>query len=55
MANEKFTKVIQLIRAVFELLSELIPIADDALDIIGRVSQIVADYKEQKEQLRDDN
>lgn len=53
MANDKFTSVIALIRAVFQLIADLVPIADDALDLIGRISQIVADYKATKESVND--
>lgn len=49
MAKNDFKTVIALIRAFFKLLTELVPIAGDCLDIIDRISAVVQDYKAEKE------
>lgn len=53
MANDKFTKVLRLIKEVFGLIADLIPVVDVALDAIASARQLIADFK--KEQISDDN
>lgn len=48
MAKNDFKTVIALIRAFFKLITDLVPIAGDCLDLIDRISQIIADYKAEK-------
>ena len=48
MANEKFSKVIQLIRAVCELIADLIPVADSALLAIQSARDLIANFKEEQ-------
>lgn len=45
MAKTKFAEVLDLIRAVLALITELVPIASDAIGLINRVREVVADYK----------
>ena len=54
MANDKFSKVVQLIKEVFGLLADLIPMADTALDLVASARRLIADFKE-KNGLSDDN
>lgn len=46
MAKTKFAEVLDLIRAVLALITELVPIASDAIGLVNRVREVVADYKE---------
>lgn len=45
MAKTKFAEVLDLIRAVLALITELVPIASDAIGLVNRVREVVADYK----------
>lgn len=45
MAKTKFAEVLDLIKAVLALITELVPIASDAVGLVNRVRQVVADYK----------
>lgn len=54
MANEKFTKVIQLIRAVCELIADLIPVADSALVAIESARNLIAKFKEEQDRLNEE-
>lgn len=47
MANEKFSNILRLIRAVFELIAELIPVADVALGAVETALQAVKDFKKE--------
>ena len=49
MANDKFSKIVQLIREVVGLIADLVPIADTALDLIQDVRKLVNDFKEKRE------
>lgn len=49
MANDKFSKIVQLIREVIGLIADLVPMADTALDLIQDVRKLVADFKERRE------
>lgn len=48
MANEKFTKIIQLIRAVCELIADLIPVVDTALVAVQSARDLIAQFKEEQ-------
>lgn len=52
MANDKFTKVIQLIRAICELIADLIPVADTALVAIESARNLIERFKEEQEQVK---
>lgn len=45
MAKSKFAEVLDLIKAVLALITELVPIASDAIGLVNRVREVVADYK----------
>lgn len=53
MAKNDFREVLRLIRAFFQLITELVPIAGDCLDIVDRIIAVVQDYKAEKA-LKDD-
>ena len=55
MAKNDFKTVLALIRAFFQLLTELVPIASDCLDIVDRITAVVQDYKAEKAELKDVN
>lgn len=48
MANDKFEKVIRLIREVIGLITDLIPVADTALELIETVRDTVRKFKEEQ-------
>lgn len=52
MANDKFSKILRLIKEVFGLIADLIPVVDVALDAVATARQLIADF--QKTQV-DDN
>lgn len=54
MAKNDFREVLRLIKAFFNLITELVPIAGDCLDIVDRIISVVQDYKAEKA-LSDDN
>ena len=53
MANDKFNKIVQLIREVIGLLADLIPVADTALDLVQDVRRLVQEFKEKQQDLTD--
>lgn len=53
MANEKFSKIVQLIREVIGLIADLIPMADTALELVESARKLIADFKEKREELND--
>lgn len=48
MANDKFSKILLLIKEVFALIADLIPVVDVALDAIASARQLIADFKEKQ-------
>lgn len=48
MANDKFEKVIRLIREVIGLITDLIPVADTALELVETVRDTVRKFKEEQ-------
>lgn len=48
MANEKFNNVLKLIKAVFELIADLLPVAEDALAVVEAVRQAIREFKEKQ-------
>lgn len=48
MAKNDFREVLRLIKAIFNLITELVPIAGDVIDIIDRIVAVVQDYKAEK-------
>lgn len=56
MAKNKFAEVLDLIRATLALIVELVPIATTALDLVNRIREVVAQYKEElKDEEREPN
>lgn len=53
MAKNDFREVLRLIRAFFNLITELVPIAGDCLDLIDRVIEVVKVYKAEKSLIDD--
>lgn len=46
MANDKFSKVLRLIKEVFGLIADLIPVVDTAIDAVESARRIVAEFQE---------
>lgn len=53
MAKNKFAEVIDLIRATLALITELVPIAATALDLVHRITEVVKEYKASLEDERE--
>lgn len=47
MANEKFDKIIRLIREVIGLIADLIPVADTALELVQDVRVLISNFKKE--------
>ena len=54
MANAKFSKILALIREIFGLISDLIPVVDDALDAVATIRQLVVEFSEKRKEVADE-
>lgn len=47
MSKRKFEEVMDLIGAIFDFISELVPLGRDGISLVKRITQVVKDFKKE--------